>query len=756
MGFPGGCAPRVRAEWGKRLGSGPGGGLVAPRPLAAAALLLLLAPLPLPVGAAAEGFVVAFAAVPQGAPADGEAVAALVALAGAPGRVVEVRAWLEGPGIAGAQVWDGQAWSRSDRYHLRAALDAEGRAVVGIALRAEGAEQGAALRVRVRDAAGGRVLHEAQHVLAAAEGSSIQGLAPPRAVAVGAWRGDALLALAPAHPHAAAPGAWAIPGRFALRAPPDAALRPLAADGAWGPPFAVPAPGALRLQAALVDPVGPDDAEFVRVRNEGTVPVPLAGWGLQGQGWRAVATAGTLQPGQEAAFARDAAAYAALTGRGDALDAVLREGAWSLANAGGDVALVHWGRVVDRLAWGPERVAEPGRLLRRTDAGWDASRSASWAERAPWVGSATVAPFTPGDAYATLHAALDGAQREVLVEVYQFNHPGLAAALHAALDRGVAVRLLVEGAPVAGIPEAQRSLLDGLAHAGAEVRTIGGSGRDRYGTMHAKVTIVDGAVVVLGSENWTPSGFPVHGEGNRGWGARVDSPALAAWFAEVWQEDADLARGDVAAWLPRSAGLRPPDELPVGPPAAAAPAEVRALLVPDNASPEVLALAAGARATLDAMALQFPPAWADGPNPLLEQLRAAAERGVRVRVLLDGSPGSENAATALLLEGWAAEGLPVEARLAREVRVHNKALVVDGREALVGSTNFGQAAMTRNREAALVVRGAPVEAWQASFEEDWAGAAAGPTRAGADPWLVGGVAAGLAALAVARAWSRRS
>lgn len=734
----------------------------------ACALALLAAP---GLAAASERIEVAWDLAPAHAPEAGEALAARVALRGAPSQDVEVRAWLAGAGVRGAQVWDGAGWVRSDRYQLRWALDADGVARGWIAVRAASLGAGPwEMGVRVRDATG-RILGEGTLALAAPAGDVRAGLAPG-AIAVGAWDGDRLLALAPVHPFGGAAPPWDLPGRYALRAPAGAALRAVNGDGAVEPLLAEPPLGALRIVELLVDPAGEEGAEFVRLGNAGASPVALAGWWLRGPGWDAVLRGGKLAPGASVAVARSASAYATLTGRADTADVGVA-GVLQLPNAGGAVALGRGAAVADVVAWGggapPEGWRGPSLplgqagLVHRRLAGWPDRDAASDFDLAPWRADwggrrplrleSEAVPFARAQALDTALAALAEAREEVLVEVYELTHPALAGALQQAMARGARVRVLVEGAPVGGLPSEERALLDGLAAGGADVRRIGGSGRDRYATMHAKFAVIDHRAVLLGSENWTPSGFPANGGGNLGWGAWVRSAALADELAAVWAEDADLARGDVARW-PAGGGVAPPPTSAAAPaPRQADPAAVTLLLAPDNARGEVLARLDAAAATIEVEALQLPARWDAAPNPVVEGLQAAAARGVRVRALLDGAPGGDNRATAAMLEDWAARtGASLAVRLARE-RVHNKGLVLDGATALVGSLNFGEAAMTWNREAALLVEGPAAGFYGHAFEEDWAASAAAEPG-GADPWLLAAPLAGLAAAGIVRARRR--
>lgn len=741
---------------------------MAATPRAALAFALVLAPA-LVEALEPPGVGVALVLAPEAAPGPGEALAARAAVEGPPGLEVELRAWLEGPGLKGAQAWDGAAWQRADRYQLRWALDAQGLAEGWLAVRAAEPGQGPwQLRVRVREPEG-RVLAEAAGPLGALQGELRAGLAPG-AAAVAAWDGPRLLALAPAHPFVAAAPGWGIGGHFALRAPAHAALRALDARGGDLGRVTEPSPGPLRVAALLVDPQGGEDGEFLRIAHAGLSPEPLAGWWLAGPGWRAVLRSGELAPGQGLALARNATAYAQLTGRADVARDVAWEGTLQLPNPGGRVELGHLLRGLDAVAWGrapagpgwegpPLPVLPPGRVHRRAAGLPDTNTSADfgqepwmagWEPRAPLRVEGDAVVFGRDGAYEVALAALARARAEVLVEVYALTHPGLAGALHGALTRGARVHILVEGAPVGGEPEAQRRLLDGLAREGAQVLRIGGTGRDRYATMHAKFAVLDREAVLLGSENWGPAGFPEGPGGNLGWGVWFRSPALAGALVEVWRGDADVARGDVRPWEARGG------EAPVAPSAPAMPvgepATATLLLAPEHARGEVLAVLARAERALDVEALQMPLAWSEGPNPVVEALKAAAGRGVRVRALLDGTPGGENEATAAALGAWAAGAWPLEARLAREARVHNKGVVVDGALVLVGSLNFGEAAMTRNREAALLLEGAPAASLAAMFEEDWQRAGPEPEPVRAEPLAL---VAPLAVLAALAAWRGR-
>jgi phosphatidylserine/phosphatidylglycerophosphate/cardiolipin synthase-like enzyme len=106
------------------------------------------------------------------------------------------------------------------------------------------------------------------------------------------------------------------------------------------------------------------------------------------------------------------------------------------------------------------------------------------------------------------------AKRHVFIEMYVMTDSEVIAALSAAARRGVAVFILFDPNQDLNQLAAAR-----LRDAGVIVRFY----RTRGEKLHAKCMEVDGRVLVVGSANWTSSGF-LH---NHELDAAVDSPALA-------------------------------------------------------------------------------------------------------------------------------------------------------------------------------------------------------------------------------------
>jgi cardiolipin synthase len=111
---------------------------------------------------------------------------------------------------------------------------------------------------------------------------------------------------------------------------------------------------------------------------------------------------------------------------------------------------------------------------------------------------------------------------------------------------------------------------------------------------------------------------------------------------------------------------------------------------PTNARDQLLALVDGARVSLDLYAevLRDPQ--------LLDALGEAAQRGVRVRIIV--SPSADFAAE---VKELTASG--VEIRLSSSLYIHAKLIVADGERAFIGSQNLSATSLDQNRELGIIV-----------------------------------------------------
>ncbi len=106
---------------------------------------------------------------------------------------------------------------------------------------------------------------------------------------------------------------------------------------------------------------------------------------------------------------------------------------------------------------------------------------------------------------------------------------------------------------------------------------------------------------------------------------------------------------------------------------------------------------------------------------ILDHLAAAAERGVLVKVLCGGKHGiSEWDVLDTFASLRTLRRFGVRVRKQKNLRVHAKLLIIDGREALVGSMNIDRSAFDLRRELGIVIDHPPVvQRLKEVFKSDW-------------------------------------
>jgi len=409
----------------------------------------------------------------------------------------------------------------------------------------------------------------------------------------------------------------------------------------------------------------------------------------------------------------DPALTASLTGR----EVLELPDAIRLANDGERIRLLHRGAVVDAVSYDRSPEAE---VYDRTEGVWRP------------LGATDLPVVTAEDAEVELFALPDEpdraveflrtADRRILLAGYTFASQRVTDALLAAHERGVTVRVLVDGSPVGGMPARSATLLEDLDRGGVDVTVIGGD-RARYTHHHAKYAVVDGRALVT-TENWKPAG--TGGRGSRGWAVITGQDAIVSGLVDTFRADTGWA--DAVPWSefePAVADAEPAGE---GFPSefAAETAHVdrtRLLVAPDNAEDELLDVVDGAERSVDVKQVHV----GDRELPFLQAVLDAAGRGVRVRILLSSQwyVEEENRELAAWLNEQArADDLPLEARLAqpgdRYEKIHAKGLVVDGETVVVGSINWNNNSLRDNREVALILEGEEAgEYFEDVFEADW-------------------------------------
>ncbi len=524
-----------------------------------------------------------------------------------------------------------------------------------------------------------------------------------------------------------------------------------------------------------------DADEAVQLWNVGAVAVDLTGWSVgDGQGAATFPAGASLAAGRWTWLARDAAAYRRSFGHwpdwswsvgpgndGPCPRLVTIGGGPQLGNDGDAVFLRGpGGWLADVLVYGDGPASNGWRgpavrpyhrgaisgahqvLYRKLDpttgapAG-DTDRLSDWASdpadplhgrrvRFPgWDLEANLRPrrireaatievaVAPDALFDFLSRHFQSAQHSIDWFSYTFENADLAEVLVGRLQAGVRVRVLVDGSPAGGIDPNQRWCLDRIASAGGAVYWLddGGAVRRRYKAAHAKLGVIDGETVLLGSENPSLGAAPSDDfgdgtAGRRGVFLAIDAPSLAGWARDLVARDLDpeghadlrpFQRRDPQRGAPapdfrpaRSGGGEGYSPVAPDPLVAAGEFDLELLTAPENAlAPDAgllgLLSRTGDRGEVLAQQLKEPVWWGAGPedgptalNPRVQGYLSAARRGARVRLLLDGyfddpADARGNAATVAYLNGLAeSEGLDLAARLGNPAGrgLHNKMVLV--------------------------------------------------------------------------------
>jgi phosphatidylserine/phosphatidylglycerophosphate/cardiolipin synthase-like enzyme len=139
-------------------------------------------------------------------------------------------------------------------------------------------------------------------------------------------------------------------------------------------------------------------------------------------------------------------------------------------------------------------------------------------------GAAIAVCFAPEDDCAAFAVrAIDHAEREILVGAYGLTTgSGIVESLVRAKERGVDVRLIADKTT----PCEHASGIEPLAAAGVPIWID-----DQTRIAHAKTMVIDGAVTLMGSMNWTRGAARNSEDLNL-----VSSPTVAAAYAAHWRE----------------------------------------------------------------------------------------------------------------------------------------------------------------------------------------------------------------------------
>ena len=300
------------------------------------------------------------------------------------------------------------------------------------------------------------------------------------------------------------------------------------------------------------------------------------------------------------------------------------------------------------------------------------------------MGADQLVPLPDGpSAFAAITEALHQARRSIEVELYEFQRLDLAALLLDAHDRGVTVTAIDDPSE-----RSSRTVWGELEQGGVHVLAFP---IERLTIDHVKLLIVDGARAIVGGINWGRASAQ-----NHDFDVLATGPVVAN-LERVFQQDRALS-GE-------------PTVIP--PPAADRGIQVLVTRPGDGIRAAALAAIAAARGSIDIEMFVL------SDQLVLDELVAAARRGVRLRVLLDPSQPQNADALALLHAAGASVRFYLQAG---DELLHAKLGIFDRSTVLFGSCNWSRSGFTRNHELDLLVRDRSLaRVFLERVDQDWSG-----------------------------------
>ena len=364
---------------------------------------------------------------------------------------------------------------------------------------------------------------------------------------------------------------------------------------------------------------------------------------------------------------------------------------------------------------------------------------------------------SPDSSFGMVAGLIDNAEESIHIEVYILDNYKIAEKLLAALERGVSVKIFLEGAPI-GIPDMEKYIMELITDNGGEVRYMisdaGAGAGERFTNIHSKFMVVDGTKTFITSENFRLDGISYYGtSGNRGWSVIVESHEVGEYFNDVFYYDFSPSSPDSFSFTvdhetyggpssdfdPSSRDYKPSNgnhEITFQARKFTEDITVTPVLCPDHTSDReaILPLIESAQEYVYVQQHSVNDAWKKGSNYVeneyLEALYDAARKGVEVRIQFDETFKFSNNHWEIINDTndlAAEEGLNMMAKFTynKEIdvaKVHNKGIIVDGDKVLISSINWATNSIYNNRETGVIIESAEVAGYYREiFVFDWGG-----------------------------------
>jgi cardiolipin synthase A/B len=279
--------------------------------------------------------------------------------------------------------------------------------------------------------------------------------------------------------------------------------------------------------------------------------------------------------------------------------------------------------------------------------------------------------------------AIRGAKKSVWMEMYLLTNKSVLTALEDDANSGIDVRVMLEQHPYGGGSVSPQETLAKLQAAGVKAQA---SDPD-FTLTHEKGMVIDGSTAYIMTSNMTNAAL---GSGNYTKNREYDivdnnTQDVQAVMA-IFQAD----------WNHSTASFSDPN----------------LVVSPLNSRNAFNKLIASAKHTLLVTGEEMQD------SGIEQDLVAAAQRGVKVQVILPAPSGSSSDSNSSGIATIKQGGVAV--REDAQLYMHAKMIVADGQTAFVGSENISAQSLDKNREVGIIIAdGNVLNTLQQTFQRDW-------------------------------------
>ncbi len=326
-----------------------------------------------------------------------------------------------------------------------------------------------------------------------------------------------------------------------------------------------------------------------------------------------------------------------------------------------------------------------------------------------WTGGNRVRLLENGEEFfPAVFEAVSAAEREVLIETFILFEDKVGLALHEALlkaaQRGVQIDITVDGF---GSPDLSSQFVGTLTAAGVRFHVFDpqapllGVRLNVFRRMHRKIVVVDGVRAFVGGINYSADHLDDFGpEAKQDYAVEVCGPIVDEIHRFALEAVAPQAPPNARRWFRR----RPPAQATTAHAPHSGDADA-VFVTRDNHDHRNdiehqyrVALRSAKHEVIIANAYFFPG------YLFLKDLRRAARRGVKVRLILQGQPDMPvvKVAASMLYAHLQRAGVQIYEYCKRPL--HGKVALADDEWSTVGSSNLDPLSLSLNLEANLIIR----------------------------------------------------